>query len=69
MVSPEIAPFDLEVDASGRFYLSDPAANKVCQLDASGRVTRTFGRLAVQKPGEPPVAKGEPATATRSPFA
>ncbi len=50
-VPQNIAPADLEVDAHGRFYLSDSAANKVFQLDQSGKVTRTFGHLSVQKPG------------------
>ncbi len=50
-VPAAIDPFDLEVDKSGRFYLSDSEANKVYQLDARGKVLRTFGRLAVQKPG------------------
>lgn len=50
-VPKEIAPFDLEVDPSSRFYLSDPTANKAYQLDAAGKVTRTFGRLAMQQPG------------------
>jgi hypothetical protein len=46
-----INPFDLEVDSHRRFYVSDPAANKVYQLDGSGKVTRTFGRLDCQTPG------------------
>jgi len=50
-VPSDIAPFDLEVDSHGRFYLSDTAANKVFQLNRGGKVLRTFGRLAVQKPG------------------
>ena len=50
-VPPNIAPADLEVDAHGHFYLSDSAANKVYQLDAKGAVTRTYGRLAAQRPG------------------
>lgn len=50
-VPATLNPFDLEVDSRGRFYLSDSAANKVYQLDASGKVTRTFGRLDAQKPG------------------
>ena len=32
-----VTPFDLEQDSHGRFYLSDPAANKVYQLDRAGR--------------------------------
>ena len=50
-VPATISPFDMEVDSHGRFYLSDPAANKVFQLDASGKVLRAFGRLDRQKPG------------------
>lgn len=46
-----ITPFDLEQDSHGRLYLSDPGANKVYQLDGSGKILRTFGRLDVQKPG------------------
>ena len=44
-------PFDLEQDSHGRFYLSDPGANKVYQLDRAGKILRTFGRLTAQKPG------------------
>ena len=50
-VPANIKAFDMAVDSRGRFYLSDSAANKVYQLDAGGKTTRTFGRLAVQKPG------------------
>lgn len=50
-VPANIKPSDLEVDSQGRFYLSDPDANKVYQLDKTGKVTLTFGRLSVQKPG------------------
>ncbi|MGD0898128.1 MAG: hypothetical protein ABR915_09860, partial [Thermoguttaceae bacterium] len=50
-VAAAITPFDLEQDSHGRFYLSDPGANKVYQLDREGRILRTFGRLNVQKPG------------------
>lgn len=50
-VPATIKPFDLEVDSRGRFYLSDSAANKVFQLAADGKITRTFGKLDVQKPG------------------
>jgi len=46
-----IKAFDMKVDSHGRFYLSDPTANKVYQLDAAGKVLRTFGNMAVQKPG------------------
>ena len=48
-VPATIAPFDLEQDSHGRFYLSDPKANKVYQLDGTGKILRTFGRLDVQK--------------------
>ena len=34
-----------------RFYLSDTAANKVFQLDRSGKVLLTYGRLPAQVPG------------------
>ncbi|MCX7010794.1 MAG: hypothetical protein NTY53_26725, partial [Kiritimatiellaeota bacterium] len=50
-VPTEIQPSDLELDSHGRFYLSDSKANKVFQLDRSGKVLRTFGKLAAQKPG------------------
>ena len=50
-VPTKITPADLEVDSHSRFYLSDSAANKVFQLDAKAKVTRTFGRLAAQKSG------------------
>ena len=50
-VPATIKAFDMKVDSHGRFYLSDPTANKVYQLDAAGKVLRTFGSLAVQKPG------------------
>jgi hypothetical protein len=50
-VPATIQPADLEVDNHGRFYLSDTAANKVFQLDRAGKVLRTYGRLAAQKPG------------------
>jgi hypothetical protein len=44
-------PFDIEADRHGRFYLSDPNANHVYQLDAQGKVLRTFGRATVPVPG------------------
>ena len=50
-VPKNIAPYDLEVDSHGRFYISDEKANKVFQLDANGKITRTFGKLDAQKPG------------------
>jgi len=50
-VPEKIQPADLEVDGHGRFYLSDSAANKVFQLDRTGKVLRTYGRLDAQKPG------------------
>jgi hypothetical protein len=50
-VPASITPADLEVDSHGRFYLSDSAANKVFQLDRAGKVLRSYGRLAAQKPG------------------
>jgi hypothetical protein len=46
-----LKPFDLEADRRVRFYLSDPVANHVYQLDAQGRVLRTFGRATVPVPG------------------
>ena len=46
-----INPCDLKVDSRSRFYLSDTKANKVYQLSESGKVLRTFGKLAAQKPG------------------
>jgi hypothetical protein len=50
-VPGEIRPSDLEVDSHGRFYLSDSAANRVFQLDRTGKVLRALGRLAAQEPG------------------
>ena len=50
-VPASIAPADFEIDSRGRVYLSDTAANKVYQLDAAGKVTRTFGKLDRQTPG------------------
>ncbi len=44
-VPAALTPFDLEQDSHGRFYLSDPGANKVYQLDRAGKILRTFGRL------------------------
>ena len=46
-----IVPADLEMDEQGRLYVSDRAANKVYQLDAKGKILRTFGRLNRQVPG------------------
>jgi hypothetical protein len=50
-VPPEIQPFDMKLDPASHFYLSDPRANKVYQLDRRGKITRAYGRLPVQKPG------------------
>lgn len=50
-VPAEIKPADLEIDSHSRFYLSDTAANKIYQLDVSGKISKTFGRLAMQKSG------------------
>src|SRR5205085_11223358 len=50
-LAPDVQAFDLERDSHGRFYVSVPAANKVLQLDAVGKVLRTYGRLDRQKPG------------------
>ena len=50
-VPATITPQDFEIDASGRYYVSDAEANKVYQFDAKGKALRTYGRLAVQKPG------------------
>ncbi len=70
IVPQNINPFDLEADSHGRFYLSDEKANKVYQLDAQGKITRTFGRLAAQKPGtydrETLMAPGKLATWTNA---
>ena len=49
-VPATIKPFDLAIDHHGRVYLSDPAANKVYQFDATGKILLTYGRLDVQKP-------------------
>jgi len=50
-VPANITPADLEMDSTGRFYLSDSTANKVFQLDAKAKVLLTYGRLDVQKSG------------------
>ncbi|HBC88726.1 MAG TPA: hypothetical protein DCZ94_17430, partial [Lentisphaeria bacterium] len=50
-VPASIKPFDMETDGKGRFYLSDSKANKVYQLDASGKILLTYGRLPAQKSG------------------
>ena len=50
-VSADITPFDFKADSKGRFYLSDAKANKVYQLDSNGKILRTFGKMAAQKPG------------------
>ena len=50
-VPATITPSDLDMDSRGRFYLSDPPANKVYQLEAGGDVLRAFGRLSAQEPG------------------
>ena len=46
-----ITPADLEVDSRSRFYVSDSAANKVHQLDRTGKIIRGYGRLDRQQPG------------------
>ena len=46
-----ILPSDLEVDRSGRFYLSDTKANKVYQLNAQAGILHTWG-AEEQKPGK-----------------
>ncbi len=51
IVPDSVKPFDLEVDSHGRFYVSDPAANKVYQFDRNGKITRTYGRRAAQQSG------------------
>ncbi len=48
---PGMDPGGLTVDASGRIYVSEPAANRVHQYAANGKRLRSFGRLDVQKPG------------------
>lgn len=50
-VDSSITPFDLEQDSKGRFYLSDSAKNKVYQLNTSGKILRTYGKMAEQKGG------------------
>ncbi len=51
-VSASIKPFDLAVDSRGRFYVSDPAANHVYQLDGAGKVVLTYGKQDAQTPGK-----------------
>lgn len=46
-----ITPADLEVDAQGRLYVSDRAANKVYQIGTGAKILRAFGRLDFQVPG------------------
>jgi hypothetical protein len=50
-VPASIRPFDLAVDGHGAFYLSDPAANHVYRLDASGKIVGKLGAADRQKPG------------------
>lgn len=51
LVPDDIQPQDVKLDSRHRIYLSDAAANRVCQFDPQGRLLRSIGRLAVQKPG------------------
>ncbi len=46
-----IAPADMKVDSHNRFYISDSKANKVYQLDASGKIVSTFGKRDAQRGG------------------
>jgi hypothetical protein len=46
-----VNPSDLEVDSHDRIYIADAKANKVYQYTIDGKLTRTFGKLAVQKSG------------------
>lgn len=50
-VPKNIRASDMEIDSHGRFYFSDAQANKVFQLDRTGKLLRTFGKLNAQKPG------------------
>lgn len=50
-VPVKMKPYDLKVDSKGRFYLSDPDANKVYQMDGKGKVLRTYGKSPEQKSG------------------
>ena len=45
------APADLDVDASGRIYVADPAANHVFVFGANGKALRTLGKADSQAPG------------------
>ena len=49
---PSIIPADIEVDSHGRFYISDPVANKVYLFNADGTIRGAIGRLTSQVPGE-----------------
>ncbi|HZK80816.1 MAG TPA: hypothetical protein VFC46_07110, partial [Humisphaera sp.] len=50
-VNKYIHPFDLAIDSHGRIYLSDPGANKVYQIDRTGKTLLAYGHLNAQKPG------------------
>lgn len=50
-VPASLAAADLEVDRTGRIYLSDRAANKVYQFSDRGKPLLAFGRLDRQEPG------------------
>jgi hypothetical protein len=45
------SPADMEMDAGGRFYISDMKANRVYRLDATGAIVHTYGGSGVQQPG------------------
>lgn len=44
-------PTDCEMDSAGRFYVCDPDANQVFQLDGNGTVRRRFARATQQRAG------------------
>ena len=46
-----VTPSDLEVDSHGRIYLSDAKANKISQFSMTGKLLRTYGKLAAQHAG------------------
>lgn len=45
-------PGGIAVDGSGRIYVSEPAANRVHQFAVDGKRLRSYGKLAVQRPGD-----------------
>ena len=51
-ISGVSAPFDLVIDSRGGMYVSDPEANQVYKLNATGGVAKAFGSGTTQVPGQ-----------------